>query len=81
MSSTTPLPPAPDDYSFDLADDEVRRLQKILNSEGGYQYSEIEAKYRGLELLQLFRMLMDPKADEERRPRPAPEPAGKQTHR
>lgn len=87
MSSATPPPPVPDDHLFDLSDQEVRRLQKILNSEGGYQYSKIEAKYRGLELLQLFRTLLDPKADEERRrhfesgpkmvprpPSPPPEP-------
>jgi len=74
VSSTTPPPPAPDEYSFDLPDEQVRRLQKILNCEDGYQYSEIEAKYRGLELIALFRMLMDPKADEERRRRPASGP-------
>ena len=72
MSSITP-PPAPD-YHFDLPDEEVRRLQKILNSEGGYQYSELEAKLRGIELLELFRMLMDPEADEERRQRQSPGP-------
>ena len=83
MSPPTPPPQLPDEGTFQLSDEEIRRLQKILNDEGGYQYSEIEAKYRGLELLELFRMLVDPKADEERRARalsgpkmasPAPSP-------
>jgi hypothetical protein len=73
VSSPTPPPPFPDEGAFQLSDEEIHRLQKILNDEGGYQYSEIEAKYRGLELLELFRMLMDPEADEARRQRP---PAG-----
>jgi hypothetical protein len=53
------LIPHPD--SLELSDEEVRRLQEILNATGGRQYSFIEARYRGIELLRLTLMVIDPK--------------------
>lgn len=58
----TPLIPHPD--SLEISDKEVRRLQQILNSSGGTQYTFDEAKCRGLELLQLTLMASDPKGYE-----------------
>jgi hypothetical protein len=53
------LIPHPD--SLELSVDEIRRFQEILNAAGGKQYGEVEAKYRGLELLQIVLMLLEPK--------------------
>lgn len=57
-------PPIPHPDSLELSDDEIRRLQEILNAFGGKQYNFTEAKYRGLELLRLTLMLLDPKGHE-----------------
>lgn len=67
-----PLIPHPD--SLELSDEEIKKLQKILNDMGGKQYNEVEAKYRGLELLRLALMLMDPKGYEYHLRHPLPWP-------
>ena len=54
------IPFIPDPYSITISDDEVRRLQVILNHGGGEQFSFTDAKYRGLEILRLFFHLLDP---------------------
>jgi len=67
-----PLIPHPD--SLELSDEEIRRLQEILNRPGGKQFNFTEAKYRGLELLRLGLMLIDPKGYEYHLRHPLPFP-------
>jgi hypothetical protein len=50
--------------SLELSDDEIRRLQAILNASGGEQFNFTETKYRGFELLRITLMLLDPKGYE-----------------
>jgi len=54
-----PLIPHPD--SLEISDEQIRRFQEILKHAGAGEVNFTEAKYRGLELLRLFLMLMDPK--------------------
>ncbi|NOT34438.1 MAG: hypothetical protein HOP12_09740 [Candidatus Eisenbacteria bacterium] len=53
-----PLIPHPD--SLRVSDQQARRLREILNASGDRQYTKLEAKYRGEELLRLTVMLLDP---------------------
>jgi hypothetical protein len=58
-----PLIPHPE--SLELSDEEVEKLRKILNESSTKEWSFSEAKYRGLELLDLTLMLLDPKGYEQ----------------
>ncbi len=53
-----PLPLDPDPLSIRISDDEVRKLQKILQDESGREWSFAEARASGQELLDLTCTLM-----------------------
>ncbi len=58
--SEQPEPLVPHPLEFELSDEEVRRFQQIMREESKVELSLEEAKQRGLELLRLTLMLVDP---------------------
>lgn len=59
-SEGEPKPLLPELKFFDLPEDQVRELQQILEAETGHPWRPLDARFAGIELLDLTAMLLDP---------------------
>src|SRR5438105_4511458 len=55
-----PEPRIPDPYSLTLSDEEAAEFRKLMKEECGVEMTLDAARYRGLELLRLSLLLLDP---------------------
>lgn len=59
-SDAEPKPLLPELKFFDLPEDQIRELQRILEADTGHPWRPLDARFAGIELLDLIAMLLDP---------------------